>query len=146
MEITEPRVFLFVYGTLMRGCPTHDVLKKVGATFITEAITADRHTLYDIYANDERYPGLLLGGGEHYVEGELYLVPEEGLEKLDVFEGTTEGEYIREKIRVRRKDTGKVIEAYVYAINPEELEKMLREGKAKPLTSLEGETVRWNCS
>jgi len=138
--------FLFAYGTLMRGCPTHDALLDVGGTFMGEAVTVDRHTLYDIISNDERYPGLLLYGGEHFVEGELYLVPEEGLERLDVLEGTTEGEYIRTKIKVKRKDTGAVVEAYVYAINPEELEKLVREGRAKPLVSLSGDVVRWNCS
>ena len=145
MESLEPRVFLFAYGTLMRGCPTHDVLLEAGATFVTEAVTSERHTLYDIIANDERYPGLLINGGEHYVEGELYLIPEGGLEKLDVYEGVTEGEYIRTKIKVKRKDTNAEVEAYVYAINPEELEKLVREGRAKPLVSLTGDVVRWNC-
>ncbi|UXD21584.1 gamma-glutamyl cyclotransferase [Ignicoccus pacificus DSM 13166] len=141
----EPMEFLFVYGTLMRGCPTHDVLLEAGGTFLAEAVTVDRHTLYDILVNSERYPGLLLYGGEHFVEGELYLIPEEGLEKLDVYEGVTEGEYKRVKIKVKRKDTGSVLEAYVYAIDPEELEKLIREGKAKPLVSLSGDVVRWRC-
>jgi len=137
--------FLFVYGTLMRGCPTHDVLREVGGVFVSEAITTDRHTLYDILVNDEHYPGLLLNGGEHFVEGELYIVPEEGLEKLDVFEGVTEGEYKRVKVKVKRKDTGGIVAAFIYAIDPEELEKLVLEGKAKPLVSLKGDVARWKC-
>ncbi len=145
MEASEPRVFLFAYGTLMRGCPAHDMLTSLGAVYVADAITAERHTLYDIISIEERYPGLLIGGGEHYVMGELYLIPEESLEKLDVFEGVTEGEYIRTKIKVKRVDTGAIVDAYVYAINPEELEKLVREGRAKPLVSLSKDVVRWNC-
>ncbi len=141
----EPAEFLFAYGTLMRGCPTHDVLLDAGATFVSNAVTLERHTLYEIRANDERYPALLVNGGEHYVEGELYLIPQSGLDKLDVYEGVTEGEYLRTKLKVVRKDLNTVIEAYVYVINPDELEKLIAEGKAKPLVSLKGDTVRWTC-
>ena len=145
MSKLEPTEYLFVYGTLMRGCPTHDVLMESGATFISPSVTAERHTLYEIEANDERYPALLLNGGEHYVEGELYIIPQSGLEKLDVYEGVTEGEYVRAKLKVIRKDLGKAIEAYAYVIDPEELEKLIAEGKAKPLVSLKGDVVRWEC-
>ncbi|NPA85040.1 MAG: gamma-glutamylcyclotransferase [Crenarchaeota archaeon] len=137
--------YLFVYGTLMRGCPLHGALEEIGATFVSPAVTAERHTLYDVYSGGERYPAMLLGGGEHYVMGELYLVPEEGLERLDVIEGVTEGEYKRVKVKVKRQDTGSVVEAYAYVIDPDFLEKMILEGKAEPLVSLSGDVVRWSC-
>jgi gamma-glutamylcyclotransferase (GGCT)/AIG2-like uncharacterized protein YtfP len=137
--------YLFVYGTLMRGCPLHSALEEIGATFVSPAVTAERHTLYDVYSGDERYPAMLLGGGEHYVLGELYLVPEENLEKLDVIEGVTEGEYKRVKIKVKRQDTGSLVEAYAYVIDPDFLERLELEGKAKPLVSLSGDVVRWSC-
>jgi len=137
--------YLFVYGTLMRGCPLHQVLDEIGATFVSPAVTAERHTLYEVYSGGERYPALLLGGGEHYVLGELYFVPEENLEKLDVIEGVTEGEYRREKIKVKREDTNTIVEAYAYVIDPDFLERLSLEGKAKPLTSLSGDVVRWKC-
>jgi len=137
--------YLFVYGTLMRGCPLHDALKEAGATFASLAVTADRHALYEVRSGNERYPAMLLGGGEHYVAGELYLIPEEGLDKLDVLEGVVEGEYKREKVRVKREDTGQVVEAYAYVIDPEFLEKLILEGRAKLVTSLEGDLVRWKC-
>ncbi|ALU11847.1 gamma-glutamyl cyclotransferase [Ignicoccus islandicus DSM 13165] len=145
MANVEPTEFLFTYGTLMRGCPTHDVLVEAGAVFLATAVTTERHTLYEIKVNDERYPALLVNGGEHYVEGELYLIPQSGLEKLDVYEGVTEGEYIRTKLKVLRKDLNKVVEAFAYVIDPEELEKLIAEGKAKPLVSLKGDVVRWEC-
>ena len=142
--MVEDREYLFVYGTLMKGCPAHDLMK--GSTFVSRAITSERHTLYAITSPyGDRYPALLLNGGEHYVIGELYLVPPEVLERLDFYEGVNEGDYIRTKIRVRRLDIGKEVEAYVYAINPSLLETLISEGRAEPLVSLEGDKVVWKC-
>ncbi len=138
MKILE---YLFVYGTLKRGCEANVVLKELGAVFVDVAVTKDRHSLYDIEANDERYPALLLGGGESKVLGEVYLISNEALNKLDTFEAVEEGEYIRDKINVILGN-GKVIEAYVYAINPEELERLIAEGRAKLIT---GDVVSWQC-
>ncbi len=137
--------YLFVYGTLMRGCPLNNVLVEEGATFVSPAITTERHTLYEVFSGDERYPAMLLGGGEHYVIGELYLIPEKAFERLDVIEGVTEGEYKRVKIKVKREDTGSEVEAYAYVIDPDFLERLIMEGRAKPLVSLEGDRVRWKC-
>ena len=137
--------YLFVYGTLMRGCPLHGALKEAGATFVSLASTVERHSLYEVRSGDDRYPAMLVGGGEHYVLGELYLIPREGLDKLDVLEGVVEGEYKRVKIKVKRLDTGQVVEAYAYVVDPEFLQKLMLEGRAKLVTSLEGDSVRWNC-
>lgn len=138
MRILE---YLFVYGTLKRGCEANVLLKELGAVFVDVAVTKERHALYDIEANDERYPALLIGGGESKVLGEVYLISNQALDKLDVFEAVNEGEYIREKIEVVLGN-GKTLEAYVYAINPEELERLIAEGRAKLIT---GDVVSWQC-
>ncbi len=142
--MVEDREYLFVYGTLMKGCPAHDLLGD--SIFVSRAITSERHTLYEITSPyGDRYPALLLNGGEHYVIGELYLVSPKMLDKLDFYEGVLEGDYIRTKIKVKRLDIGKDVEAYVYAINPNLLQTLISEGRAKPLVSLEGDKVLWKC-
>ena len=144
--MTEDVDYLFVYGTLMRGCPAHDLLKKHGAVFVSRAITTERHTLYDITSpSRERYPAMLVGGGEHFVIGELYLVPRSAFKHLDLYEGVDEGSYIRTKIKVKRLDLNQVVDAHVYAIAPDFLQTLIEEGRAIPLVSLEGDKVIWQC-
>ena len=72
---------LFVYGSLMQGQSNAGML--AGARFIGPAATTAAYTLL---ALPPGYPGLR-GGGATSVRGELYTVPADLLERLDVFEG-----------------------------------------------------------
>jgi gamma-glutamylaminecyclotransferase len=71
---------VFVYGTLMRGEGNHDLL--VRARFLGQGRTPSRFALHDLGA----FPGLV-AGGEHAVEGEVYIVGPDTLARLDHLEG-----------------------------------------------------------
>lgn len=87
---------LFIYGTLRHGGSNH--FRMEGAEFLGAGRIAGR--IYKI----DWYPALVCGGAGE-VMGELYLVSEEHLRALDVFEGIApeEGEsrgYRRVKVEV----------------------------------------------
>lgn len=71
---------LFVYGTLMRGEPAHELLR--GAPCLGPARTAPQFELADLGA----YPALVRGGSIAVV-GELYAPDVETLASLDLYEG-----------------------------------------------------------
>lgn len=102
------KVYLFVYGTLMRG-------NKQGETYLDceEFIcnsTLNGYSLYDL----GYYPGII-EDKEGKVKGELYAISSEKLPQVDIYEaeGTL---YIREKVKVY-SDKGEPVEAYVYVYN-----------------------------
>lgn len=71
---------VFVYGTLLQGEGNHDLLAR--ARFVGPARTPPRFALHDLGA----FPGLV-AGGEHAVEGEVYIVGPDTLARLDQLEG-----------------------------------------------------------
>jgi gamma-glutamylcyclotransferase (GGCT)/AIG2-like uncharacterized protein YtfP len=80
------RSLLFVYGSLKRDQPNHQVLGP-SAVYLGEARTRDEYRLLDL----GEYPALA-GGGTASITGELFAVSDEMFEVLDGFEG---GEYVR---------------------------------------------------
>ncbi|MCA9542465.1 MAG: gamma-glutamylcyclotransferase, partial [Myxococcales bacterium] len=74
---------VFVYGTLRRGEVSHHLLR--GARFVDTTRTAPCFTLYQI----DWYPALV-ARGQTSVVGELYVVDEALLARLDEYEGCPE--------------------------------------------------------
>jgi gamma-glutamylaminecyclotransferase len=73
-------VSLFVYGSLRRGRENHDELE--GARYVGPARTEPRYRL----VQQKGYRALV--EGDRTIEGELYDVDEEVMDRLDAFEGT----------------------------------------------------------
>jgi gamma-glutamylcyclotransferase (GGCT)/AIG2-like uncharacterized protein YtfP len=71
---------VFVYGTLLRGEGNHDLLAR--SELLGPARTPPRFALHDLGG----FPGLV-DGGEHAVEGEVYIVGPDTLARLDQLEG-----------------------------------------------------------
>ncbi len=71
---------IFVYGTLLQGEGNHDLLAR--AEFLGPMRTAPRFSLHDLGG----FPGLV-AGGEHAVEGEVYIIGPDTLARLDQLEG-----------------------------------------------------------
>jgi len=107
-------VKLFVYGTLRQKECRHYLL---GSSQFIGYGKAKGFLLYNIGA----FPGMVEGAGE--VKGEVYEIPEELLDKLDMVEGVP---YLfrREVIEVELKD-GTLIKAYAYLYNKKVDNKML---------------------
>ena len=72
---------LFVYGSLMREMPNHEVLGD-GARFLSPAFTKPGYALMDLGP----YPGAVQGG-DGALEGEVFAVSRAKLAQLDAFEG-----------------------------------------------------------
>ena len=73
---------LFVNGGLMRGFPLHRSLD--GATFLREADTAP---IYRLYSIGDEHPGMFeVRAGGVSVKGELYLLPEDILARVEAGE------------------------------------------------------------
>jgi gamma-glutamylcyclotransferase (GGCT)/AIG2-like uncharacterized protein YtfP len=105
---------VFVYGTLMRGGANHDVLRRLGGSFVTAATTRSPRTLVDLGP----YPALLaLGSREDAapVTGEVWEITDAALRELDAFEGVPDL-YLRERLTVGSAGRGDAIEAFVYVL------------------------------
>lgn len=107
---------LFVYGTLKRGCSNH--AQMVGQKFVAEARTVPGYRLFDVGG----YPGLVPWPDDREgVTGEIWLVDEPGLARLDRFEGVGEGLYRREAMDLAAPHDLEVVDGYVYARSVEGL-------------------------
>ena len=84
---------LFVYGTLKRGGEEHRRLAEHQVRFLGEGRIQGR--LFRI--KGESYPAAAPTTSRRYVRGELYELnsPDKALKKLDKFEGTDEGLFVR---------------------------------------------------
>jgi len=101
---------LFVYGTLKRGGSNHGHL--AGQKFVADAHTVPGFTLYSL----GDYPGLAAASDDHQgVKGELWLVDDATLARLDEFEGVPEGLYRREPVPLIPPHARVRAEAYLYA-------------------------------
>ena len=104
---------LFTYGTLMRGQANH-VLLEGRSTFLGEAETTRPYGFRDYGA----CPGMTEEGGEGPIQGELYEIGGDLLERIDRLEGHPDL-YQRTEIDVRwLGGTGAILRAYTYLINP----------------------------
>lgn len=105
-----PLTLLFVYGTLKRRGANHGHL--AGQKFVGEAHTVPGYTLYAL----GDYPGLTAEAADRQgVKGELWLVDDATLARLDEFEGVPEGLYRRESIPLIPPHARVRAETYVYA-------------------------------
>lgn len=116
--VASSAVRVFVYGTLMRGAANHAVLERVGARFLSAAVTSSPRVLVDLGP----YPALLSttvpAPAEHHaaVAGEVWELDASRLHELDAFEGAPDL-YVREAISVRAKDDDSVIDGvFVYVL------------------------------
>lgn len=92
-EIATPsEVPLFVYGTLMDGGSATRLLDRCRRI-------ASGSVQGTLYAIDDRYPALLLGG-TGTVHGEIWLCPVDRLRTLDRYEGVAERLFRRVAVRV----------------------------------------------
>lgn len=98
---------VFVYGTLLQGQGNHD--HYLEDDWLIGRAVADKFQMYDI----GHYPGIVRGEGR--VRGELYEVPAEAMEDLDILED--EGSlYIRDSILVTM-ESGETVPACIYIYN-----------------------------
>jgi gamma-glutamylaminecyclotransferase len=72
--------FVFVYGTLLRGEPNHELLSR--SRFLGEARTEPSYTLVDMGA----FPAMIHQGSTSVV-GEVFEVTDDVLDALDELEG-----------------------------------------------------------
>ena len=101
--------FLFVYGTLKRGCSNHHFL--TGQEFVGEAHTAAGFRLFKLGG----HPGLVPQPEDRDgVAGEVWAVDTEALVRIDGLEGLAEGIYRREIIPLREPFADRGIEGYLY--------------------------------
>jgi gamma-glutamylcyclotransferase (GGCT)/AIG2-like uncharacterized protein YtfP len=93
---------VFVYGTLRRGGSNHFRMEKT--EFVAAATVKGR--LYQI----DWYPGLVLDTAADAIIGEIYQVPPDVLEELDLFEGA---EYRRLQTQVSLPE-GETVSAWIW--------------------------------
>lgn len=102
---------VFVYGTLRRGGLRAMPEVFPGSRFVGGASV--RGSLYDLGA----HPGLLLGGSDSTVVGEVYEVDEETLSKMDAIEASDD--YRRRRVEVTLDGGGGACWVYVPEQSPE---------------------------
>lgn len=115
--MTEPAIYLFVYGTLRRTCATgaHNTYLS-GATFIDDAKIQAR--LFRV----SYYPAIVLSTQDEWVGGEVYrLTNEAQLQALDDYEecavpARSGQEYRRELTQVTL-NSGAVVSTWAYIFN-----------------------------
>lgn len=101
---------VFVYGTLKRGGSNHAWM--AGQQFVGEARTVPGFCLYAL----DGYPGLVVDPRDRDgVTGEVWSVQPAALAKLDEFEGTAEGLYTREPVKLLAPFADQTVDAYLYA-------------------------------
>ena len=105
--------WLFVYGTLKRGCSNHRFLAD--QTFVAPARTPPGYRLFDFGG----YPGIVAAADDREgVTGEVWSVDDAALQRLDHFEGVHEGLYRREPIPLLAPFNDKTVFAYVSELSP----------------------------
>ena len=77
-------IYLFVYGTLKRGFHNHGWLEENDCYYLGDAFTKDNYTLLQDHYNGLPY---VVKESSNQIFGELYLVTEDLLKRLDVLEG-----------------------------------------------------------
>ncbi len=98
-------MYLFVYGTLKRGCSNNYLMK--GISYVGEDKTKDSHCMINL----GRFPAIFERKGTTSIKGETFLVNGEHLKALDAFEGKW---FYRKKVLL---ESG--INAYTYFLSPD---------------------------
>lgn len=106
---------IFVYGTLIQDGESCN--KYVGWRFVENDIVAG--TMYNL----GWFPGVKLGG-ENFVHGVVYEIPESDLDSLDRYEGVP-GLYVRERITTLNGNRVWIYE-YNQQVDPQAV---IKEGK-----------------
>lgn len=105
---TNTFTFVFVYGTLKRGFCRAGALAD--QRFIGEAYTVAKYRL----VNCGEYPGLLQNESGNSIQGELYAVDADCLQRLDEIEAVDEDLYRREPIELQTPYHQTAAVAYFY--------------------------------
>lgn len=107
--------FIFVYGTLRRGCTT-----GAHATYLADARFIDCAKIHGKLFRVSYYPALVVDEHADWVVGEVYQLPSaEQLARLDAYEECTypavpEQEYQRLRVQVQTA-AGDYLSVWVYA-------------------------------
>jgi gamma-glutamylcyclotransferase (GGCT)/AIG2-like uncharacterized protein YtfP len=99
---------VFLYGTLKRGGISHHFL--AGQRFVAGASTEPAYRLYQL----DGYPGMVAAPAGLSIEGEIWEVDAACLDRLDEWEGTSAGLYMRAAVRLLPPHDTMRIEAYLY--------------------------------
>lgn len=108
MKGTFAKHLVFSYGTLKRGFPNHQIMRRIRAFYVTDARTTRKYPL--LLAGKWNTPFMIDKkghAGSHHVSGELYRVDDKGLSVLDEFEGVHRSYYRRSKINLSTPDEKK---------------------------------------
>jgi gamma-glutamylcyclotransferase (GGCT)/AIG2-like uncharacterized protein YtfP len=106
---------LFVYGTLMPGCPNGHVLEEIIGKFVPATVKGD--LIGAGWSASMGYPGIKLNPDGDTVHGYLFYSHnlDAHWEFLDRFEGE---EFVRMPVRVERYDELEV-DTYIYVLKEE---------------------------
>lgn len=104
--------YVFVYGSLKKGCSNSQVMDAAGGTLV-DAAWLHGASLYNL----GYYPGLKIEG-DGTVQGEVYLVSRDGLRRLDRLEGHPNF-YHRVEVEVRSAHGARKVWVYTF---PHEVE------------------------
>jgi gamma-glutamylaminecyclotransferase len=105
---------VFVYGTLKRGFPNYDNIGMGQYRYLGPFVTLQMYPL--VVGGPWNSPCLINEPGDgHRVEGEVYVVNQEGIEVLDRLEnvGRVDG-YERLRIEVAGEGAGEPLSAWAY--------------------------------
>ena len=95
---------MFVYGTLKRGLHNHVLLERARASFVGSARTT--RTSFAMLLADAGYPYVVkTTTNARAIDGEVYVVDDDTLERLDALEEIATGMYSRESVEVTMTGT-----------------------------------------
>ncbi len=124
---------VFVYGTLKRGLHNHVLLERARASFVGPARTTSE--AFAMLLADAGYPYVVkTTTNARVIDGEVYAVDDDTLERLDALEEIATGMYSRERVEVTMTATHAaaaaettVVEAFWYlAGSRDDLERLPR--------------------
>ena len=124
---------VFVYGTLKRGLRNHVLLERARASFVGPARTT--RASFAMLLADAGYPYVVkTTTNARAIDGEVYAVDDDTLERLDALEEIATGMYSRESVEVTMTATTRatvaettVVEAFWYlAGSRDDLERLPR--------------------
>lgn len=110
LDRQENKNYVFVYGTLKKGQPRHEILIDGNAEFVDEAVL-EGYEMYDT----GYYPGIVEGKGVIY--GEVYKVSDDLIEVLDIIEGVDYNLFKREAVVVNLLNQKQKIYVWAYIFN-----------------------------
>jgi len=132
-------VYVMVYGTLKRNYPNYHYMEIAQGRFIDTATSSD--SLYELIGVGDSFPGLI--GGNSYFKGEIFEVPIEGIVNvLDYLEGYPIM-YDRGFIQVNLDSSNEKIDALVYFLTEDSIEKMNRLSKESNKLIYENNCYSW---